>query len=282
MKNKDEAKAAAGAGTFWQKLGDQLKKVNQPWAWGAEPMELRQAILDEVEREIVSLGAGKRLFPHQQLRIHLLAPDAREQTILRAVFEEGWNAEQEIAGYLRERDCKVGRLDVGIVYDARRNKHYDDRRFYVEFGGAGLPAAEAPTPAAPPGRPRLVLETVRGATDQPTYSFEKGKRWTIGRLPLVLDEHGRARRKNDIAFGEDDDDSRSVSREHARLEYREASRAFFLIDERSAQGTRIFRDGRAIEVASRNREGLQLRDGDELHFGRAAMACTLADEAETR
>lgn len=271
--------ASAGKGNpmggFWSKLGEQIKKVQQPWAWGEEPMELRQTILDEVEKEIVSLGAGQRLFPHQRLKIHLWAPDAKEQTILRAVFEEGWKADQEITEFLRERDCKVGKLEVTIVYDARRTKAYQERRCYVEFAGTGQSLVEAPAPV--PGRPYLRLVTVRGETEQPSYEFPKGKRWTIGRLPLVLDEHGRARRKNDIAFGEGDDDSRSVSREHARLEYREESRAFFLIDERSAQGTRIFRDGRAIEVASRNREGLMLRDGDELHFGRAAMSCEMAD-----
>lgn len=283
-KSKTPKDAAKEAGTgFWQKLGEQWKKVNQPWVWGAEPMELRQAILDEVEGEIVALGAGRRLFPHQELRIHLLAPDAREQTILRAVFEDGWNAEKEIVAHLKERDCQVGKLRAEIVYDTRKSRHYGDRRFYVEFAGSSPPAGAttpasaleaSPAPAAA-SRPILQLETERGQTEHGTYTFDKGKRWTVGRLPLVLDEHGRARRKNDVAFLEDDDDSRSVSREHARIEYREATRGYYLVDERSAQGTRIFREGRAIEVASRNRDGLLLRDGDQLHFGRASMLCSL-------
>ncbi len=54
------------------------------------------------------------------------------------------------------------------------------------------------------------------------------------------------------------------------MRYDEAARVYTLRDNNSATGTRIFRDGRSIEVG-RHRQGVRLQDGDEISFGRAQV-----------
>jgi hypothetical protein len=68
-----------------------------------------------------------------------------------------------------------------------------------------------------------------------------------------------------------------VSRRHARLELDPATQRPRLIDDNSAQGTSVIRDGRSLAVP-RGSRGLLLRSGDELVFGQARVALTLAQE----
>ena len=44
-----------------------------------------------------------------------------------------------------------------------------------------------------------------------------------------------------------------------------------ICDEGSEFGTRVFRDGRTIEVPAGNRRGEKLRAGDEIYLGRACL-----------
>ncbi|HTQ78519.1 MAG TPA: FHA domain-containing protein, partial [Thermoanaerobaculia bacterium] len=82
---------------------------------------------------------------------------------------------------------------------------------------------------------------------------------------------GRVKRRNDVAFLEEDDLSQTVSREHARIAWDPESGAFWLRDEGSASGTLLFRAGRSIEVSRHDRRGVKLEDGDEIYLGRAAV-----------
>ena len=78
-KSKTPKDAAKEAGTgFWQKLGEQWKKVNQPWVWGAEPMELRsvQELLEQVTGSVLP-GVATRFVHYDEpryrsaLRLHI-------------------------------------------------------------------------------------------------------------------------------------------------------------------------------------------------------------------
>jgi hypothetical protein len=44
-----------------------------------------------------------------------------------------------------------------------------------------------------------------------------------------------------------------------------------ICDDGSEFGTRVFRDGRQIEVPAGNRRGERLRPGDEIYLGRACL-----------
>ena len=68
--------------------------------------------------------------------------------------------------------------------------------------------------------PAIELTLIKGKAEKEVYTFDQD-RILIGRLREVTDEHGRLRRYNDLAFTEDDKESRSVSREQARVERRD-------------------------------------------------------------
>ena len=52
---------------------DKLRGLVKPWTTGTEPMELRRAVLDDVESRVVTAGGGKRVFPYNRLEVRLLA-----------------------------------------------------------------------------------------------------------------------------------------------------------------------------------------------------------------
>ena len=87
----------------------------------------------------------------------------------------------------------------------------------------------------------------------------------------IVDDEGRVRRRNDVAFLEEGDVNQTVSREQARILYDEPSGELRLRAEHGASSTRILRDGRSIDVSSRDTRGIRLQSGDEIFFGRACV-----------
>jgi pSer/pThr/pTyr-binding forkhead associated (FHA) protein len=61
----------------------------------------------------------------------------------------------------------------------------------------------------------------------------------------------------------------TVSRQHAHI--RREDGQYRVADDGSEFGTRVFRDGRSIEVPAGNRRGERLRPGDEIYLGRACL-----------
>ena len=97
-------------------------------------------------------------------------------------------------------------------------------------------------------RPALVLTITQGKAGQRVYSFDSHDRIMLGRLDEVLDEEGRVKRRNDVAFLEEGEVNRTVSREQARILWDAESAEYRLRTEPGASGTRILRDGRTIDV----------------------------------
>ena len=244
------------------KMRDWLK----PWMKGTSPLEIRRAILDEVESRVIAVGGGKRLFPFNRLRIHLLAPEPQVRTELEAVVREGWNLKQEIAARLRERDCPVpADLEVEVAFDETAGPAFGDRRFWVEYA-----KAEAAPPEPVAAKPTLEITVLKGAATQRVYELA-GDRIYLGRLEEVTDSDGRVRRRNDVAFREEGEINHTVSREHARIAWDGATNGFWLRAEQNASGTRIYRGGKAIDVSAHDRRGVRLQAGDEVHLGRAVV-----------
>jgi pSer/pThr/pTyr-binding forkhead associated (FHA) protein len=123
--------------------------------------------------------------------------------------------------------------------------------------------------ATPEARGPARLVVVKGKAGKTEYTLEK-PRTNIGRLAELTDAEQRVVRRNDVVFEEGDDEANgTVSRRHAHIkldgdEYR-------VCDDESEFGTRIFRDGRPIEVPAGNRRGERLKSGDEIYFGRACL-----------
>ena len=61
----------------------------------------------------------------------------------------------------------------------------------------------------------------------------------------------------------------TVSRRHVHIRLEEGD--YRVCDDESEFGTRVFRDGRPIEVPAGNRRGEKLRSGDDIYLGRACL-----------
>ena len=86
-------------------------------------------------------------------------------------------------------------------------------------------------------------------------------------------------RRNDLAFTEDNEINRSVSREHAHVLYHKADGEYRLYNDRWYKtagklsgncGLWIIRDGLSQEV-HRNSRGFKLEPGDEIQLGQAIV-----------
>src|ERR1700712_2873950 len=97
------------------KVRDWLK----PWMKGSSPLEIRRAILDDVESHVVAVGEGRRIFPHNLLRVHL-----------------------RVAGPLAETGCPLPPgFELHVDLDEEDHPRFAERRFYVEYLNAEAPAA---------------------------------------------------------------------------------------------------------------------------------------------
>jgi hypothetical protein len=277
--------------TKMDKLFEAVRRWTRPWPTGTEPMEIRRAVLDEVESRIVSAGGGKRVFPFNRLRIRLLAPGPREKDELEALVGDAWDLPAEIRERIAERGCSVPPdLDVNVEVTDEASPAFGDRRYRIDFErtersikppAPALPTLASnvgtvaiPSPSLSADRPTLELTVLKGTATRKVYSFPAG-RVHVGRMEEIVDDEGRVRRRNDVAFQEDGEINQTVSREHARILYDEASGELRLRAESGASSTRIFREGRSIDVSGRDARGVKIQSGDEIYFGRASVKVTI-------
>jgi len=235
----------------------------------SELMMTHRAILEEVEGKIETLARGRRVFPFAHLTVTLVSADANRRAILETAFGE--RLEADIREALESAACEVPRGFSVEVCAAESGPN----PFGIAYATAPMKKTEQPatvsaTPAtapAPSAPPRLAV--LKGKTDRPEYLLEKA-RTNIGRLAELTDSEHRVIRRNDIVFEEGADEANAtVSRRHAHI--RLEAGEYRICDDESEFGTRVFRDGRAIEVPAGNRRGEKLRAGDEIYLGRACL-----------
>jgi hypothetical protein len=136
--------------------------------------------------------------------------------------------------------------------------------------------AHAPAPAHAPAHAHahapasIELTVISGAADRRRFSFTTD-RIDIGRGTDVIDSRQQLLRRNQVAFVEDGSDiNQTVSRRHAHILYRGASREYRVYDDNSSRGTHIIRKGTTIPVPPGAR-GVALRSDDELVLGQARL-----------
>jgi pSer/pThr/pTyr-binding forkhead associated (FHA) protein len=113
------------------------------------------------------------------------------------------------------------------------------------------------------------LTVVRGHAANTEYVLDK-PRVNIGRMAELTDSEHRIVRRNDVVFEDGADEANgTVSRSHAHIRCEHGE--YRICDDESEFGTRIFRDGRGIDVPAGNRRGEKLRPGDEIYLGRACV-----------
>ena len=237
----------------------------------AELAEIRHAILEEIERKSHRTG-GRNLFPYNRITILIRGADPQQASALQGDFLREY-FEQEIRQSLAKSEAQ----------------HPDGLRVAVEvssdYPGKGEPwLSVATTFEEPPAAPepqelvgRLVVLEGSALLPEGTPEVLLDKPCTnIGRTLDVYRTQGLSRR-NHLAFVEDDDISRTVSREHAHIQrdassgdYRLFNDRFYSRDKGESCGIWIIRAGVSQEV-HRNTRGVRLHDGDEIHLGRAVL-----------
>ena len=219
---------------------------------------LHRAILEELEGQVQVVARGRRVFPFARVTVTLVAAQEERRTLLAAAFGE--RLESDLREALGAAECEIPRGFHVEVLTAEEG----EGPFAIAYGTEPKQTEKAAAPATP-GR----LVVVRGKTDQEDYSLEK-PRVNIGRMAELTDTDQRVVRRNDVVFEEGGDTANAtVSRKHAHIR-REAGE-YRICDDESEFGTRVFRDGRSIEVPAGNRRGEKLRSGDEIYLGRACL-----------
>jgi hypothetical protein len=227
-----------------------------------ELAEIRFAVLEEVRRNSYRAGA-RMVFPFDLVRVSMRGVEESRAPVFRSGFFRSY-LEHEIQGNLRADSVRF------------------PERLRVEVEVAtGLPlpneawltvAAGSQEHAAASGRPaRLVVR--EGSANTEELAIAKA-RVHVGREVDVY-RNGGILRRNDLAFVEDSDVNRSVSREHAHIDYDHTTGEYRLFNDRWYErgtdcGTRIVRDGVSVEV-HRDTRGTRLEPGDEIHLGRAVV-----------
>ena len=245
-------------------------------ARSGELLLVHRAILEEVESKVRVAARGKHIFPYSRLVVTLASPDPDERAVYHAAFAEGNRLGQEIRQALESAGCELARSFAVEIQTVESG----DQPFSIEYSVAPSPApvpesaasthveAAPPSPPAKPAAPgRLVV--VKGKAERDEYALERA-RTNIGRLADLTDAEGGMVRRNEVVFEEEGDEANStVSRRHAHIRFEDGE--YRIIDDGSEFGTRVFRDGRPIEVPNGNRRGERLRPGDEIYLGRACL-----------
>lgn len=248
------------------------RAINPPLTADATPLDLQHAIVEAIEARAQPIGGGRRALPDSCVKVKVFAKDAADERALQV----GLGAVREKAlARLKELQCDVPdgfRVDIGFARK-RPPAWAADQPMAIEFE-AGPASARAAGGAAAHAQPALVLTILRGRASAPSYTLREPA-VRVGRSASPIDDRGRARH-NHVAFTEDDDaHSRTVGRGHCEIRYDRAGGEYRIFDERSANGTRIVRDGQVIDVPPKDPFGVAIRAGDELQFGTAAARVEL-------
>jgi len=249
------------------------------------PLEIVHAVVDCAEHEVQDIGRGRRVFPFNCIRVHVVAgagdlsrrsgaaakADKEARARFDAVLAGPPSLVERLIDRLQSAGCPDVHVTTDIVYVKQRGDDWEDPRFHVTFDRIVETPIAAPLPPPPPVEvPRLKLTVVKGTADQRAYAFTGG-RIDIGRRAEVLDQKQRLIRTNQVAFSDEGgDENRTVSRRHAHVEFVESEGFYRIWDDRSAHGTSIVRGGRTIKVPAGAR-GTRLEAGDEIALGQARL-----------
>jgi hypothetical protein len=245
-------------------LQTRLRKFfDTPLDGTATPLEICQAVLDEVERRVQPLGRGRRAFPYTRLVVQI-----RSSVEDRPAFEATCaDLDRRILERLAELRCDPPpSLDVSVAtLETVPAGWPSDRLFTIDYfreNDARKTTAQSP--------PILHVTVLKGAATEPAFTFNETV-VAIGRTDEPTDELGRTRR-NRVAFIDARDGiTETVGRAHARLRFDPTTGGYLLFDDGSSNGTAIVRDGETIPVPRLDPRGILVRSGDEIQIGRARL-----------
>jgi hypothetical protein len=231
----------------------------------ATPLELVRAVLHDLELRVEPIGRGRRVFPYNHVHVRV-GPVNAERPALQAVFDE---LGARLRTRLLELQCPPPpSLDVRVSFLKRAPVEWrPGQLFAIECRSE---AEQSTAPREEPRPQRLRLSIVKGAATQDVYTFSQAV-ISIGRTAEPIDDRGRVRR-NDVVFVDTIDDvTETVGRAHASLRLDEKINEYRIFNDGSSNPTFIVRNGKTIEIPSRDPRGVRICAGDEILLGRAVI-----------
>jgi hypothetical protein len=243
---------------------------DQPLRDDASPIELLQAVLDELEGRVQAAGRGRRVFPYDRVVVRVAQRGADEHAVA-AVFA---TLETRLRDRLAELRCDTPSAIAVSVSVGEPAGEMPGPLLTVDCFGDGM---QPPSPVTPALCPTVSIAVIKGQCTQSEYRFQETA-IVIGRTAEPTDAFGEVR-YNHVAFLEARDGvNETVGRAHARLQLDGTSGHYHLFNEGSSNPTSILRSGRTIRVAPRDPRGVRVHSGDVLQLGRAALRVTIVRE----
>jgi hypothetical protein len=233
-----------------------------------ELAEIRLALLDEVKRQS-QLVAGRHVFPFDLLHVLIRGVREEETEVLASPFfcrllEAELQSSLQSLRYRFPDDLTIE------VTTTPELPHHDQTWLSVE----SRMLVRTPERLIPRKARLLVL---RGVANTSELQLRK-MRTNLGRTIDVVRVDGPSRR-NDLAFSDENEINRTVSREHAHIMFHKRTGEYRLFNDRVYNGTCkgvsncglwIIRDGLSHAV-HRDTRGARLRHGDEVQLGNAVV-----------
>jgi hypothetical protein len=261
----EQAKRQAVA--FEQMLDVKMTELVRPTVRPLEPLEIRNAILREIESQVIPGPHGTKVFPYNEVTVQVRARSAALDAALDATLD---GLEAAARDRIAQRRCRTPRdFTIRVMRITEPSDDWLPNQVHrVAFDR--VPSSPAPPLDAP--AVALVL-AMHADADATTFRLTQG-RLDIGRTADVCDRNGQLVRRNAVVISDAYDPNGTVSRRHAHIRAAvdaEGRRAFTLYDDGSRYGTRIVRDGETIRVHA-GTLGVRLRDGDEVQLGEVSAA----------
>jgi hypothetical protein len=170
------------------KIEKRIEKLAARKKAPATPIEIRRAILDDIEDQVRPAGRSRKVFPYDRLTIEVLAGRGEataRRSPARAELEAVLNPEDGLVDAIRERlqeaGCdRVGRLEVSVkVIGKARPDWKPGAPFQVTYQRSE--AANAPAAPPAPAGPRTRASKTVGAELAPPGAVASAARTGAGR-----------------------------------------------------------------------------------------------------
>jgi hypothetical protein len=246
-------------------LHSRLKRFfDAPLTADATPLEIAQAVLDDVERQLQPTGRGRRVLPYNRLVLRV-RPTGADRTTFEAAFGD---FEARVRERLAELGCDPAEsLQVKVAVLKKAPADWAPDRIYAIDYQVHSDVADASLSQSPPA---VQITVLKGSAARKIYNFTDAV-IAIGRTADPTADDGRGRRNRIVFLDVADGVTETVGRAHAQLRLDPRSRDYRLFDEGSSNGTSIVRDGATIPVPPRDPRGVRVRSGDEIQIGRAVL-----------
>ncbi|MBV8818488.1 MAG: FHA domain-containing protein [Acidobacteriaceae bacterium] len=255
-------KSLADAENLLTRVFGGLGKVSE--SQEQSPIEIRQAVVREVDDRIESRGKGDFFLPFEKIEVQVFAPTPERRDALLAAFSND-TLESEVLALLTTRRCRT-RPEVTVQVIENPSLSAADQPWSIKWIRQGDQPA--------PSRPKAVLKVLQGKSDTPEVAIERDRVY-LGRLKDVKDRRNGVVRRNDVAF---DDSETTIARRHAMLVWSPDSGGFRLLNDPSnALGTTILRGGTVIQCDSVR--GVQIQSADEIAIGNGRVLFELANSS---